>query len=202
MGFGLLIALEGIDGSGKTTIAKMIVESLNRRGIEARYTMEPTRSLFGRILRSMALESGVDPRLEALLFAADRIHHLEKVVKPLLARGVIVVSDRYLHSSLAYQSVTTGDSKWVKELNKFARKPDLGIYLDVSPSEGLKRLKRRRRKTRFEDEVFLERVRRKYLEYVGLGELVRVDAEKPLNDVFSEVAMIVEKTLRRYGFIE
>ena len=202
MGFGLLIALEGIDGSGKTTIAKMIVESLNRRGIEARYTMEPTRSLFGRILRSMALESGVDPRLEALLFAADRIHHLEKVVKPLLARGVIVVSDRYLHSSLAYQSVTTGDSKWVKELNKFARKPDLGIYLDVSPSEGLKRLKRRRRRTRFEDEVFLERVRRKYLEYVGLGELVRVDAEKPLNDVFSEVAMIVEKTLRRYGFIE
>jgi len=200
MGFGLLIALEGIDGAGKTTIAKMIVERLDRRGIEARYTMEPTRSLFGRILRDMALESGVDPRLEALLFAADRIHHLEKVVKPLLARGVIVVSDRYLHSSLAYQSVTTGDSRWVEELNKFARKPDLGIYLDVRPSEGLKRLKRR--KTRFEDESFLEKVRRRYLEYVRLGELVRVDAERPLNDVFSEVAMIVEKTLRRYGFIE
>ncbi|HDD42429.1 MAG TPA: dTMP kinase [Nitrososphaeria archaeon] len=200
MGFGLLIALEGIDGAGKTTIAKMIVERLDRLGIEARYTMEPTRSLFGRILRDMALESGVDPRLEALLFAADRIYHLEKVVKPLLARGVIVVSDRYLHSSLAYQSVTTGDSRWVEELNKFARKPDLGIYLDVRPSEGLKRLKRR--KTRFEDESFLEKVRRRYLEYVRLGELVRVDAERPLNDVFSEVAMIVEKTLRRYGFIE
>ena len=200
MGFGLLIALEGIDGAGKTTIAKMIVERLDRRGIEARYTMEPTRSLFGRILRGMALESGVDPRLEALLFAADRIYHLEKVVKPLLARGVIVVSDRYLHSSLAYQSVTTGDSRWVEELNKFARKPDLGIYLDVRPSEGLKRLKRR--KTRFEDESFLEKVRRRYLEYVRLGELVRVDAERPLNDVFSEVAMIVEETLRRYGFIE
>ncbi|RLG03632.1 MAG: dTMP kinase [Thaumarchaeota archaeon] len=200
MGFGLLIALEGIDGAGKTTIAKMIVERLDRRGIEARYTMEPTRSLFGRILRDMALESGVDPRLEALLFAADRIYHLEKVVKPLLARGVIVVSDRYLHSSLAYQSVTTGDSRWVEELNKFARKPDLGIYLDVRPSEGLKRLKRR--KTRFEDESFLEKVRRRYLEYVRLGELVRVDAERPLNDVFSEVAMIVEETLRRYGFIE
>ncbi|RLG05487.1 MAG: dTMP kinase [Thaumarchaeota archaeon] len=200
MGFGLLIALEGIDGAGKTTIAKMIVERLDRLGIEARYTMEPTRSLFGRILREMALESGVDPRLEALLFAADRIYHLEKVVKPLLARGVIVVSDRYLHSSLAYQSVTTGDSRWVEELNKFARKPDLGIYLDVRPSEGLKRLKRR--KTRFEDESFLEKVRRRYLEYVRLGELVRVDAERPLNDVFSEVAMIVEETLRRYGFIE
>lgn len=200
MGFGLLIALEGIDGAGKTTIARMIVERLDRLGIEARYTMEPTRSLFGRILRDMALESGVDPRLEALLFAADRIYHLEKVVKPLLARGVIVVSDRYLHSSLAYQSVTTGDSRWVEELNKFARKPDLGIYLDVRPSEGLKRLKRR--KTRFEDESFLEKVRRRYLEYVRLGELVRVDAERPLNDVFSEVAMIVEETLRRYGFIE
>lgn len=201
MGFGLLIALEGIDGSGKTTIAKLIVKSLKGRGVEARYTMEPTRSLFGRILRSMALEGEVDPRLEALLFAADRIHHLESIIKPLLARGVIVVSDRYLHSSLAYQSVTTGDSKWVEELNKFARKPDLGIYLDVRSSEGLKRLKRRRR-TRFENEAFLEKVRRKYLEYVRLGELVRVDAEKPLNDVFSEVTVIVEETLRRYGFIE
>ncbi len=202
MGFGLLIALEGIDGSGKTTIAKMIVESLNRRRIEARYTTEPTRSLFGRALRSMALKGKVDPRLEALLFAADRIHHLERVVKPLLAKEVIVVSDRYLHSSLAYQSITTDDPSWVEELNKFARKPDLGIYLDVSPSEGLKRLKRRRRRTRFEDEAFLEKVRERYLEYVKLGELVKVDAERPLNDVFSEASMIVEKTLRRYGFIE
>lgn len=202
MGFGLLIALEGIDGSGKTTIAKMIVNRLNEQGAEAQYTMEPTRGIFGRILRSMALESEVDPRLEALLFAADRIYHLEKVIKPLLARGVIVVSDRYLHSSLAYQSVTTDDPEWVEGLNKFARKPDLGIYLDVTPAEGLKRLKRRRRRTRFEDEIFLEKVRDRYLEYVRLGELVRVDAEKPLNDVFSEAAAIVEKALRRYGFIE
>lgn len=202
MGFGLLIALEGIDGSGKTTVARMIVNRLNEQGVEAKYTMEPTRGIFGRILRAMALESEVDPRLEALLFAADRIYHLEKVIKPLLARGVIVVSDRYLHSSLAYQSVTTDDPEWVEGLNKFARKPDLGIYLDVRPAEGLKRLKRRRRRTRFEDETFLEKVRDRYLEYVRLGELVRVDAEKHLNDVFSEAAAIVEEALRRYGFIE
>lgn len=202
MSSGLLIALEGIDGSGKTTIARMIVEWLDRRRFEARYTSEPTRGLFGRILRSMALRSRVDPRLEALLFAADRIYHLERIIDPLLAKGIIVVSDRYLHSSLAYQSVTTGDPRWVEELNKFVRKPDLGIYLDVNPSEGLGRLRRRRRKTRFEDEAFLEKVREKYLEYVRLGDLVMVDAGKPLDDVFSDVVAVVEDALRRYGFIE
>ncbi|MCD6312844.1 MAG: dTMP kinase [Thaumarchaeota archaeon] len=202
MSSGLLIALEGVDGAGKTTVAKKIVRWLRKRGLKARYTCEPTGGPYGKLLRRLAFEKGVDPRIEALLFAADRLYHLRNIVEPLLSEGFIVVSDRYLHSSLAYQSVATGDQRWVEEVNKFARKPDLGIFLDVVPAEGLKRLKGRRRRTRFEDEIFLERVRGKYLEYVRLGELVRVEAEKPLNDVFSEVAMIVEKTLRRYGFIE
>ena len=116
-------------------------------------------------------------------------------INPLLESGVIVVSDRYLHSSLAYQSVTTGDSGWVEEINKFARKPDLGIYLDVRPSEGLKRLKRKQ-KTRFEREDFLNRVRERYLEYARANELVKVDAEKTLEEVFSEVTSIVERALK------
>lgn len=192
---GFLIAFEGIDGSGKTTQARLLVELLRRRGFGARYTYEPTRGFFGRVLRAMAYERRVDPRVEALLFAADRLRHLERVIEPLIGRGVVVVSDRYLHSSLAYQSVSVGDQGWVEEINKFARRPDLGIYLDARVSECLGRLRGRRRRSRFEDEEFLERVREKYLEYVDRGELVRVDAERPVREVFSEVASIVEKAL-------
>lgn len=192
---GLLIALEGIDGSGKTTQAKLLVKWLRRRGFNARYTCEPTRGPLGRILRSMAYARDVDPRVEALLFAADRLHHLERVIMPLLEKGFIIVSDRYLHSSLAYQSVTTGDQGWVEEVNRFARRPDLGIYLDVGASEGLIRLGERRKRSRFEYEAFLERVREKYLEYVSRGELVRVDASRPIDEVFSEISSIVERAL-------
>jgi len=193
---GFLIALEGIDGAGKTTQARLLVKWLREKGFDARYTYEPTRGPFGRILRSMAHSRDVDPRLEALLFAADRLHHLMRVISPLLERGLIIVSDRYLHSSLAYQSVTTGDQRWVEEINKFARRPDLGIYLDVSASRGLNRLARRRKRSRFEDEEFLERVREKYLEYVERGELVKVDAGRSVDDVFSEITSIVENALR------
>ena len=144
----------------------------------------------------MAYRRDADARVEALLFAADRLIHLRKVIEPLLERGVIVVSDRYLHSSLAYQSVTIGDRKWVEEINRFARKPDLGLFLDVDPEVGLRRLKRRK-KTKFEDVEFLRRVRERYLEYVERGELIRVNAERDLDEVFSEIAKIVEEVLSR-----
>ncbi len=193
---GLLIALEGVDGSGKTTQARRLVRWLSDRGLDARYTCEPTPGGLGRILRAMAYRKDADARVEALLFAADRLVHFRRVIEPLLERGVVVVSDRYLHSSLAYQSVTTGDWRWVEEINRFARKPDLGLFLDVDPEVGLRRL-RRRRKTKFEDVGFLRRVRERYLEYVKRGELVRVSAEKDPDEVFSEVAEIVEKALRK-----
>ncbi|MCD6535508.1 MAG: dTMP kinase [Thaumarchaeota archaeon] len=193
---GLLIAFEGVDGSGKTTQAKRLVKWLSDNGVEAKYTCEPTRGALGKTLRAMAYRGDADARVEALLFAADRLTHLRKVIEPLLERGVIVVSDRYLHSSLAYQSITIGDQKWVEEINRFARKPDLGLFLDVDPEVGLRRLKRRK-KTKFEDVEFLRRVRERYLEYVERGELIRVNAERDLDEVFSEIAKIVEEVLSR-----
>jgi len=197
MGSGFLIAFEGVDGSGKTTQARRLVRWLRRRGVPARYTSEPTGGAIGRILKAMARGRDVDPRVEAMLFAADRLIHLERTVKPLLEKGFVVVSDRYLHSSLAYQSATTGDQSWVEELNKHARRPDLGILLDVDPEVGLKRLRRRR--TRFERADLLRKVREKYLEYVERGELVRINAGRDVDQVFSDVVKVVEDFLRKVG---
>lgn len=193
---GLLIAFEGVDGAGKTTQAKRLARWLARRGVKARYTREPTRTSLGKILQSMAYRRDVDVEVEALLFAADRLIHLRRVIEPLLEEGVIVISDRYLHSSLAYQSAIIGDIKWVEEINRYARKPDLGLFLDVDPEISLKRIKRR--KTRFEDIDFLRRVREIYLEYVERGELVKINADKDLDVVFSEIINVVEEALKRF----
>ncbi len=192
---GFLIVLEGIDGSGKTTQARKLVRWLRKKGIPARYTAEPTGSAVGRILKAMARRRNVDPRVEAMLFAADRLIHLEKTVKPLLERGFTVVSDRYLHSSLAYQSASMGNRRWIEELNRFAVKPDLAILLDVAPEVGLSRIKRK--KSRFERIEFLRKVRENYLEYVERGELVRINAEEAIEEVFSKIIGVVEEFLER-----
>lgn len=190
---GFLIAVEGIDGAGKTTQARRLARWLRGRGIKARYTREPTDGPIGRLLRVMAGRRDVEPRVEALLFAADRLHHLRKTVLPLLDRGYVVVSDRYLHSSLAYQAATTGEPGWVEEINRFARRPDLAILLDIEPEIGLRRLRRRR--TRFEEPGLLDRVRENYLRLAERGELRVVDASRSPGEVFRDVVRVVGEEL-------
>jgi len=195
---GRLIAIEGIDGAGKTTQARKLVKWLRSKGLKARYTIEPTRGSIGRVLREMALKRDVDPRVEALLFAADRLEHLRRIIEPLMLRGFIVVSDRYVHSSLAYQSVTTGDGRWVSELNKFARRPDLAILLDLEPRLGLGRIRRRKR-ARFEEEDLLKRVRDRYLELARDGELEVIDASQDPDKVFEDIKTLVEERVLSLG---
>ncbi|MCF8884494.1 MAG: dTMP kinase [Nitrososphaerota archaeon] len=191
---GVFIAIEGIDGCGKTTQSKKLVKWLEKKQIKAVYTKEPTDGVIGRILKKMVRRENVDPRIEALLFAADRLEHLKNTVLPLLEKGYVVVSDRYVYSSLAYQSVTTGDPQWVREINKYAVKPDLAILLDVEPNIGLSRIKRR--KTKFEKEKFLEEVREKYLEMVRNGELKVIDASKNVDEVAEELVRLVGSFLK------
>ncbi len=193
---GLLIAVEGIDGSGKTTQAKRLVRWLRERGVSAQYTREPTDGQIGRILKAMALRRRVNPYLEALLFAADRLQHLERTIEPLLSKGYVVVSDRYLHSSLAYQAATTGDPEWVRELNKHARRPDLALLLDVKPQIGLRRIRRKRR-SRFEQVELLEKIRENYLRMVERGELLLVDASRDAETVSETIREIVGEFLER-----
>ena len=197
---GFLIVVEGIDGAGKTTHARRLVRWLRERGIQAHYTFEPTRGTIGRILEEMASKRRVDVRVEALLFAADRIDHLNRIIKPLLEMGYVVVSDRYVHSSIAYQSITVGDQRWVEELNRFAEKPDLVILLDVDPEIGLRRIKGRR--ARFERIEILKRVRRKYLELAEREGFKIINANRRVKEVFEEVKDLVKEFLRENGILK
>jgi len=143
---GFFLAFEGGEGAGKSTQARMLADWLRARGYEVVTTREPGATAVGRRLRAMLLdpETGeLSPRAEALLYAADRAEHVESVVRPALARGAIVVSDRYVDSSLAYQgagrALSTND---VERLSQFATsglKPDLTVLLDVRVSDGLAR---------------------------------------------------------------
>lgn len=144
---GRFIVLEGIDGSGTTTQASLLVDWLKAKGRAARLTREPSRGPIGLFLRQ-ALEhrlmdergrpTQVDWQSLALLFAADRMDHLQREVLPALAKGEIVISDRYDLSSLLYQSQTSdvgaASLPWLQSLNERARRPDLTLVFDVEPS--------------------------------------------------------------------
>ncbi|MEN3047296.1 MAG: dTMP kinase [Candidatus Caldarchaeales archaeon] len=195
MSEGALIAIEGLDGAGKTATATWLVDRLREMGYRSSYTREPTDGPIGRLLRGDALGDFGDPRIDALLFAADRLYHLSRTIEPLLNEGYVVVSDRYVHSSIAYQGAMTGDRAWVEELNKFAREPDLAVYLDVDPETGLGR-KRGAKRTKFERPEVLEKVRRLYLQLCDEGRLVLVDSRRDLDSVREEVLREVERVLR------
>jgi len=149
-----LIVLEGVDGAGTTTQARLLVEQLRARQVPAHQTAEPSAGPVGAMLRQalagrVILNGGSGPSWTtmALLFAADRLDHLDSEVLPNLRDGVSVICDRYYHSSIAYQSATGGGAEtvaWLRELNRHARKPDLTLVLDVPPTVARERRRQRR----------------------------------------------------------
>lgn len=141
---GLFIVFEGGDGAGKTTQTDLLVSALQAAGREVVRTHEPGDSLVGRQIRSILLspETGhLDPRAEALLYAADKAQHLSEVVRPALARGAVVVCDRYIDSMLAYQGAgRVLDLAEVAALARWATeglRPDLTVLLDVDPHQSV-----------------------------------------------------------------
>jgi dTMP kinase len=139
---GLFVTLEGGDGAGKTTQARLLEEWLTERGRTVVLTREPGGSDVGVLIRDIVLHhrGEVTPRAEALLYAADRAHHVATVVRPALARGEVVVQDRYLDSSVAYQGAgRVLDADEVRRLSLWAAEgllPDLTILLDLDPAAG------------------------------------------------------------------
>lgn len=188
---GALVVLEGLDGAGKTTVALEVVNMLARRGYRAVYTYEPFESPFSEALSRVKSGLSLSPLVDALAMACDRAYHVEVVVKPAIDRGEVVVMDRYFYSTIAYQGAMGVDTRWLRILNSVFPRPDLAIYLDVEPEEGLRR-SRARKWAFYEKPEILRRAREIYLEMVGEGELVLVDAMRPLDDVIRDVWAYVE----------
>lgn len=149
---GIFITLEGGDGAGKSTQAELLGEWLEQRGLEVVRTREPGGTLLGAELRRVLLHGGdeigdVDPRAEALLYAADRAQHVAKIVRPALERDAVVVQDRYIDSSLAYQGAgRVLDVDEVRRISEWAADglwPHLTILLDLDPAASAERRRAR-----------------------------------------------------------
>ncbi len=200
---GFLIALEGIDGSGTTSLAVELVDRLKKDGLDCVSTAEPSEGPIGELLReSLAGRFRPTPSALALLFAADRLDHLNRVIQPALDDGLIVITDRYLYSSLAYQSVAV-DPSWVETINIKARPPDLFILLDAPIEVCLARIEARDGWLLdvFEKADFLAQVRENYLRLARSEQragrrVAIVSAEPPLDEVaeavFGEVEALIE----------
>ena len=135
-----LIAIEGIDGSGTTTLVSGLASALSEKGFAVHCTREPSDGPVGRLLRQMLAgeHKPVDSTTLGLLFAADRADHVQREVEPARARGMIVLSDRWYHSSLAYQG--SGESRaWIAELNKHAPAPELTLFVEIDPEVAAQR---------------------------------------------------------------
>ncbi|MEM4717323.1 MAG: dTMP kinase [Desulfurococcaceae archaeon] len=192
---GFFIVLEGIDGSGKTTIANMMIDKLRSTGFNVVYTYEPTDHEIVTLMRTKYNDYR-DSFIDALTFALDRLLHLRTKIIPHLMKGFVVISDRYMYSSVAYQSAAGAPAEWVLEVNKWALKPDLAIYLDIEPEIAVMRRKGlHSRFPEFEELEFLRRVRSEYLKMVERGLLMYIDASRPLDSVYNDVEKIVLKTI-------
>ncbi|RLF49010.1 MAG: dTMP kinase [Thermoplasmata archaeon] len=187
----MFIVIEGIDGSGKTTIAKKLHEWLRSRGYEVFLTAEPTQGIIGRMLPSDSLSEFA----ETFLFIADRAEHT-KIIRDKLSKGYAVVCDRYYYSTCAYQAVYLakyfgGDEKTIDYLLKVQKpiiiKPTHAFLLDIEPEEGLRRIEPRGKRVKFEKIHFLSVVRKNYLYIAEIEGLIVVDASQPIDDVFRSI---------------
>lgn len=202
---GLFIALEGVDGAGTTTHTKLLARALRDRGLPIHTTREPSDGPIGTMLRQILSGRVVVPGITgarpsswntmALLFAADRLDHIEAEVAPNLMDGVTVITDRYDHSSIAYQSITGGGTddvlNWVKEINRHARRPDLTIVLDVPAAVTAKRrAERMQGREMYDDDDLQAQLASFYREievHFPNDKIVHVDADRDVDAVAADV---------------
>src|SRR3972149_2382485 len=192
---GAFICIEGLDGCGKTTQAKLLAKKL-RKGHNAVYTAEPSRGKIGAFIRKSCLygEKRLSSVVEALLFAADRWEHVGNEVLPALRQGRLVVSDRYVYSSIAYQGAAGLSLEWIEKINEHALRADFAIFIDVDPKIVMQRLKPN--KSVMDNLETQQKVREVYLKYVAKGELSRIDGNKPKEEVAEAILATVLNFLK------
>lgn len=208
----IFIVIEGLDGAGTTTQSRRVAEVLRQKGQPVSLSQEPSDGPIGVLIRQMLSMRVTIPDADgehqpvgretlALLFAADRLDHLDADVNPALARGDIAISDRYYHSSLAYQGDVDGEDSvdygWVQEINGRARIPDLTVFLEAPVDLCLARLADRGRRDIYESRQKLERLQQRYEEVMALlderGErILRLDAAQSKKALTDRIIVEVE----------
>ena len=194
---GKFISIEGIDGCGKSTHVKLLARWLRSHGRKVVITDEPTNGPIGRIIKRVLMgELKLPIAAEALLFAADRAQHISEFIKPALKTGKVVLNERYVGSSLAYQSARGLSMNWISSINKHALVPDLGILIDVPVEIAFARIKSSRRLDEFERNLRLQqRVRQNYLRIAGRERLKIVDCTRSCDEVQAEIRKLVNAVL-------
>ena len=204
---GLFIVVEGGEGSGKSTILDKIYNWLQEENLDCIKTREPGGIKISEQIRSVILDSKnteMDGRTEALLYAAARRQHLVEKVIPALKEGKIVLCDRFLDSSLAYQGFARGlGIDEIYEINKFAIEdnfPDISIFFDLEPRIGLERINKNKdrevNRLDLEEIEFHNKVREGYTMLLRKNNnMVRIDASKSINEVFEDVKGIIKEYL-------
>lgn len=204
------ITFEGGEGSGKSTVMKDVATRLEKEGYKLVLTREPGGTPIAEEIRNVILDKAntkMDPRTEALLYAASRRQHLVEKIWPALERGEIVLCDRYLDSSLAYQGGARGlGVDEVLSINMFATEgeyPDLTLLFDLEPEEGLKRIEKNKgrevNRLDLEKPEFHKKVRDNFhaLAKKYSTRYIIIDASKPLNEVEDEVYKIIKETISK-----
>jgi len=200
---GILIAIEGIDGAGKTTQTRLIAEALLKDGFSVVSLKEPTEGRCGIKIRSLANDGrNLNAKEEMMLFLEDRKEDVEENIKPSLAEKKIVIMDRYYLSNIAYQGALGLDINEIRQMNeRFAPIPDLVVILDVAPSIGHSRLVngRREKPNHFENEVYLEKVREQFLKMQHHKNVQVIDGTQPIWDVADSMLNSVRSIIRAVG---
>ena len=195
---GLFIVFEGIDGTGKSTQINLLADDLKDLGYSVVTTFEPTNGPYGQKIRQLFVNRAAVTHEEELeLFMADRRQHVEAVIRPALAMGKVVLSDRYYLSTAAYQGANDLDPDDILARNKaFAPIPDLALVLEIEPALGIHRIQNHRQElpNTFEEESNLHRVAAIFSnlqeEYIS-----RIDASKTVDKVHQQVMLEVKKLL-------
>ncbi len=205
---GMFITLEGPEGSGKTTVAKKVVKELKQEGYKVLYTREPGGVAIAEKIRDIILDvnnTNLDARCEALLYAASRRQHLVEKVIPALEKDYIVICDRFIDSSLAYQGYARDIGiEEVYDINMFAINncwPDITILLDIDPEIGLKRIKNNRQdevnRLDLENINFHNKVHQGYqlIKEKYANRFTLIDGNKSEDEVFNDVMKIIKNKL-------
>ncbi len=196
---GKFIVFDSLDGSGSSTQAKKLVAWLKSQKIKAALTKEPTNNIIGGLIRGQLTHDWKSSQeCLQLLFAADRAHHLEREIIPMLKDGYVVVCDRYFFSTVAFGSLDIPEKDWLMTLNERFIMPDLTIILQVSPDNCIKRMQ----EDRYSLELFekKEKLSRVWRTYQWLAErfadyTVMLDGQKPANEIAKDVENLVSRKL-------